>query len=927
MKKILSVIAAAALLTTIAVSGLATSAEEEAVPVMTAKPMGLLAYDGEGDNPYAVGNDIMDTGAVSTLEGTGLTAESVAGPTGLTGLPAVEVGLPEAVTDNATLGGPKPVVFHPQVALDGTGILFYVKLPAAASTIALNFSLKYDEGSGWPQIGGGKPFYTLAKGTRNWTVMKATGNAIMPLGKGFEGYIQIPLSSISANLNNGTITKTTVVKEITIRLDTFGGDVGSAVYGEFMVTTNDVYTTAVQLDGETEAKALFTNAAPPAPLTYMTARPIPYPRGLAVGDAMDESQAGHSEGSTLTVVASPSGITVSPAVSLNTEEVVTDGNMTLTMNAAVSGGKGLLFYVKMPAECESFFLNFKITQDGENAWPRPAADTAYSVLEKGTASWSAKKTPADGTFKLGKGFEGYVLLPFTGVNKTPAGAYTMTDTSILADLVFKPASIGGSGGAFVVGAPMIVTNDKTTGTAVQLDGDAIARDLFTGDEYQEPTPPVGGDIEGVSSIKSVPYLPEGTAVGDDLGANVAQRHAYSGAVEADISLKAIASPVGLVTTPAIELNYPSETKNTGMGEDNSTVAITWHPNLSLEGGSALVFYIKLPESSDGNGILFNFKVSGEGGNSWPRPKGSSPLYALKKGSNKWESLMTSGEGTIKFAGGFEGYIRLPYTSVNLAAGNAFVLKETDTIQDFVIRPMVFGGDTGSFVVGPLFLATNDLMTNDGVVLDKSGKIQNLFTGAQMTEDDLIPAPPTPGDTTADLPAATTELLVNTPTGENLTSTSAKLSWDAYSDAAGYRVDLYEGSYSEGGLMYKFVSSKASTAASCELTGLTPFMRYYAVVHALDAKGRILATYESVTFSPEDGQGGGDDETTTTAGGSDSTTDAQGGDEGTTTAAGNGNGGGQDDGDSTKTGDAGVPVAILCAALLAGGVLLGLRRRG
>lgn len=33
-------------------------------------------------------------------------------------------------------------------------------------------------------------------------------------------------------------------------------------------------------------------------------------------------------------------------------------------------------------------------------------------------------------------------------------------------------------------------------------------------------------------------------------------------------------------------------------------------------------------------------------------------------------------------------------------------------------------------------ATNDVMSKDGVVMNGSGKIQNLFTGAEMTKAEL-----------------------------------------------------------------------------------------------------------------------------------------------------------------------------------------------
>lgn len=60
----------------------------------------------------------------------------------------------------------------------------------------------------------------------------------------------------------------------------------------------------------------------------------------------------------------------------------------------------------------------------------------------------------------------------------------------------------------------------------------------------------------------------------------------------------------------------------------------------------------------------------------------------------------------------------------------------DVVCNLVIYITSFGGEMGGFTLSSLMQATNDVMSKDGVVMNGSGKIQNLFTGAEMTKAEL-----------------------------------------------------------------------------------------------------------------------------------------------------------------------------------------------
>ena len=69
---------------------------------------------------------------------------------------------------------------------------------------------------------------------------------------------------------------------------------------------------------------------------------------------------------------------------------------------------------------------------------------------------------------------------------------------------------------------------------------------------------------------------------------------------------------------------------------------------------------------------------------------------------------------------------------------------------------------GGFTLSSLMQATNDVMSKDGVVMNGSGKIQNLFTGAEMTKAELEGG----GE-----PGTSSEPTVSTPSDEPGTSST------------------------------------------------------------------------------------------------------------------------------------------------------------
>ena len=112
-----------------------------------------------------------------------------------------------------------------------------------------------------------------------------------------------------------------------------------------------------------------------------------------------------------------------------------------------------------------------------------------------------------------------------------------------------------------------------------------------------------------------------------------------------------------------------------------------------------------------------------------------------------------GNSSVPMPSGFEGWVRIPWS---IMTGNGGVVPG-DVVCNLVIYITSFGGEMGGFTLSSLMQATNDVMSKDGVVMNGSGKIQNLFTGAEMTK--------------AELEGTSSEPTVSTPSGEPGTSST------------------------------------------------------------------------------------------------------------------------------------------------------------
>ncbi|MEG1886787.1 MAG: fibronectin type III domain-containing protein [Oscillospiraceae bacterium] len=565
-----------------------------------------------------------------------------------------------------------------------------------------------------------------------------------------------------------------------------------------------------------------------------------------------------------------------PSVKLQLKDAAKDNwsnipGADIKLNVNTAKNKALLIYVKTDiSQAYSHFLGMGVKlPDGKEVWPGLGRDATLQCIKTGETEWKDITTWYDSGskrngFDLPKGFEGYLSVPFSAISAKGAESFTWQEDSTIIALTLQPMDYSVKGAKATAhhtyGSFMLCDQDKMSGTTVMLDADTTEKDLFKkadgGDTGGGDTG--GGDtgdkgeVTGIMNARLDDIL-SGYEVGTallDKGPKVLIGEPKNGK---ESSVKVCESPVGLTKMAGIEINNEDTVSKNGHVVGDHYVILK--SSTALTGSKAIMFYVKMP-AGVGNGIYFNPTVSKDGAKAWPRaPKGAN-VQLLKKGNSIWEETKCASEGTIWLGEGFEGYVRIPLSSISiLGDGTAFELTADYQIDEYNLRADYYGGTVGSFSVGPFMVCTNDVMSFDGVSIDGK-KIQNLFTGAEMSKEDLKPSRPIIGSVLKDLPEATSGKMINIPEESDITISSIRLTWEKTDAAKSYRVDLYQSELgADGTLAYKYVATKDATDEQVTVDGLDKGVRYYAVVTALDAAGNDISVYANISFTTSFGDSG------------------------------------------------------------------------
>lgn len=558
-----------------------------------------------------------------------------------------------------------------------------------------------------------------------------------------------------------------------------------------------------------------------------------------------------------------------------------------------------MFYVKAPAAGEnvSISLRLKTVPDEEVATGTERylfvdANKPYYMLAKGTEEWisaddATVTDPVSGlsSFPVASGFEGWIRVPFTsfGAGFANGGDYIY---DWLYNVGIDFSTVGSEAGAAVVGAPLVVTKDSDS-TAIKLDGAEKPVDLFTGEEVtieepgepEEPNPPTEDvDISGITAAKQFQFMKDMT-VGEEIpmpGEPVVPTLPWIGLgseiYRDDLSIKPVESLTGISDYPMLQIDTatPDADSITMLTPYSGTRQLRLEvQNLDKENwmdigsANAFMFYVKMPEIPWETGFWFQLHVLAldENGEMVPDSENTLQLskdavyYTLAKGETQWQTSTASDLMYVGMdEGGFEGWVRIPFTSFQ----DNFYNQQDGVSYDQMYKLTIFckelGGEYGAMTIGAPLIVTNSAFTGAAITVDDRGRIQNLFTGEDMDREEVFP-PLKPGDEVLSLPEGTTDKELFYPDEGDITSTTAKLKWEAMEGAASYRLEVYQHSLSDSTMVYVFQKSYDVTGTEQVIDGLEANMRYSVVLRALDAEGTELGIYEPLAFSAADDAGG------------------------------------------------------------------------
>ncbi len=553
--------------------------------------------------------------------------------------------------------------------------------------------------------------------------------------------------------------------------------------------------------------------------------------------------------------------------------------------------EAVMLYVKAPqSENARIWVSLKSVPAGNTVAAERSRDMngnqPYSLLAKGTDAWMDSTSTGEGYMPLSSGFEGWVRIPIASFATSDSAAADNFDW--LYRVVVQMTNVGGESGAAVVGAPMVITKNSDS-VNVKLNGAEKAVNLFTGEEVtEEPETPEGPedvDVSGITAANQMVFL-KGNAVDTEIPLESSPYILLGSEIYRDaLSIKAVESMSGISDYSMLQINTKAETdepvtglsaydekRKVGVELTNLAAPADW---ADIGEADSMMFYVKMPKTSAATGLWLRLFVAAkdEAGAALPgevvyEPGQNTQYYTLKKGETDWQVATVQNHAFLDTESGFEGWIRVPFTSFSVEEANKGPEGNYKWIYKWSVFAKEFGGSLGAMTVGAPLIVTNSAYTGDAVTIDDRGIIQNLFTGEEMTREEVFP-PLQPGDELLSLPEATTDKEILYPEDEDITTTTAKISWEAFEGAASYRLELFRSAIKDDTTVYVFQKGYDAAQTQQTVDGLEAGMRYIVQVRAYDADGRELAIYDSMAFSAaedyNDGTGGtgdGGDNTST-----------------------------------------------------------------
>ena len=360
-------------------------------------------------------------------------------------------------------------------------------------------------------------------------------------------------------------------------------------------------------------------------------------------------------------------------------------------------GKGIILYLKTET-ANDMVLNVLFDRNGAERTFAPKVGSSYQYAALGDDSWTDATAEAGGlegsvyygSFGFDGPFEGYVKVPFTSLVRDAGGTMDFTQDKLKeVKLQFKTLGESFENGA-VVGPVMIVTEESAS-----------------------------VKIEVPEKYRTAPV--QATPLTDW---NISRNWVYVGADD-----YATVQPLGF--TSAYGLKVKAETgKGTGVdfGKIKSSglfIGVKYEADNYYsvsEDGKGIILYLKTETAND---MVLNVLFDRNGAERTFAPKvGSSYQYAAL-GDDSWTDATAEAGGlegsvyygSFGFDGPFEGYVKVPFTSLVRDAGGTMDFTQ-DKLKEVKLQFKTLGESfENGAVVGPVMVMTEDSRLTDIEVPD------------------------------------------------------------------------------------------------------------------------------------------------------------------------------------------------------------------
>ena len=620
MKKTIALILSAALLLTASLCAFPVSAETENTDPINATP--LTGYTVVNSWQYNADTAVMPsaTGAYTTATGVKL-SENYMGEIDLTANGYSSYIYAQAMYSEDTATAYKlPVGF----AENGSFII-YVKTDAANK---MTFTVKTECPSQWFTSGkiNANGSYTYHEtDSDKWENATADENGIISFESAFDGYVRIPVSSLIGM--DGVPMEFNYLAFIDIRFGGIGGKFGTVTVGPFFVTTDDSTSTKIVVPEEYQPKPINVK---PIILT-----------GFNNHWAFDASFVMPYGISSITNL---SGIKLSG--NTNGEQdlmgkgyasfLYVNSSETHELPDGFTQSGSIIMYVKTDSLNEIVLM----TRTNNGTLTKLKADGSYEYAKLGDESWTSAVINENGIIPFESAFEGFIKIPASSIIGYDSGANMVFD-----NLTYFDVRVGGIGGKF---------GDVTVGPFFVTTEDSASTKLIVPEEYR----PAPLDIKtfDFGDVHAATY-----AFSADKLENANNYKLYIGdSVLSEDSVKYQGSDV----TP--KWSY-LENGDGIEGADNWTALVmNTRVKTYMKDAAGIVFYVNFPKAN-----MFAPCLTFDGANSIMLKPGEK-VYVLQSGSDTWaEKSVENGYmdnaliyGKVTFDSAFEGYIKVPFTSLN-----------------------------------------------------------------------------------------------------------------------------------------------------------------------------------------------------------------------------------------------------------------------